>query len=304
MAQTRGRAARSGILTRRARHLPWFCVAVLAASTCARADDTPHQPPSRIVSLNQCLDAILVELVPPQRIAAVSHYARDPLVSPIAAFAAHLPITYETAEEIVALRPDLVLASRHSAIPTRGALRRVGIHYELFDVPFSVEDSIAQIRRIAALVGSATAGETLVAKIERAIESARLPPGAPRLTAAVYETGGLTAGSRTVTDELMQIVGFDNLAARYGIETHLPMPLELLVAAPPDLLLVGDIPAAAGTQAARIVQHRALRKLPSARRVFPARFMYCSGPTIIEEVAALAAARDSVYAISQARASR
>ena len=168
-----------------------------------------------------------------------------------------------SAEEIVALRPDLVLASRHSAIPTRNALRRVGIHYELFDVAFSVEDSLAQIRRIAALVGNAAAGEALVARIERAIETARLPPGTRRLTAAVYETGGLTAGSKTVTDELMQIVGLDNLAARYGIQMHAPMQLELLVAAPPDLLLMGEVPAAAGTQAARIVQHRALRKVPS-----------------------------------------
>lgn len=288
----------------RARQLPWLCVALLAVNVCARAAEAPRESPSRIVSLNQCLDSILVELVPAQRIAAVSHYARDPLVSPIATLAARLPITYETAEEIVALRPDLVLASRHSAIPTRNALRRVGIHYELFDVPFSVEDSVAQIRRIAALVDSAAAGEALVAKIERAIDSARLPPGAARLTAAVYETGGLTAGSKTVTDELMQIVGLDNLAARHGIETHLPMPLELIVAEPPDLLLVGDIPAAAGTQAARVVQHRALRRLPSVRHVFPARFMYCSGPTIVEEVAALAAARDSVYATSQARVSR
>lgn len=279
----------------------WVCIALLAVGAHARADATP---PARIVSLNQCLDAILVELVPTQRIAAVSHYARDPLVSSIATTAAHLPITYETAEEIVALRPDLVLASRHSAIPTRNALQRVGIHYELFEVPFSVKDSVAQIRRIAALVGRPDAGEVLVAKIERAIEAARLPPGAPRLTAAVYETGGLTAGSGTVTDDLMQIVGFDNLAARHGIKTHLPMPLELIVAEPPDLLLVGDIPAAAGTQAARIVQHRALRQLPSARRAFPARFMYCSGPTIVEEVAVLAAARDSIYAASQARAAR
>jgi len=281
----------------------WLGVALLAVSAFVRADEAPRAP-SRIVSLNQCLDAILVELVPTERIAAVSHYARDPLVSSIAPLAARLPITYETAEEIVALRPDLVLASRHSAIATRDALRRVGIHYELFEVPLSVEESIAQIRRVAALVERPAAGQALIAKIEHAIDSARLPPGAPRLTAVVYETGGFTAGSRTVTNDLMRIVGFDNLAARYGIETHLPMPLELIVAQPPDLLLVGDLPTAVGTQDSRVVQHRALRKLHSLRRVFPARFMYCSGPTIVEELAALAAARDSIYAVAQARASR
>jgi iron complex transport system substrate-binding protein len=282
------------------RQLLCLLVALLVmASPPARAD-----APTRIVSLNQCLDAILVELVPTERIAAISHYSRDPVRSPIAALAQRLPITYESAEEIVALRPDLVLASRHSAIPTRNALRRVGIHYELFDVAFSVKESLAQIRRIAALVDSAAAGEALVARIERAIETARLPQGAPRLTAAVYGSGGNTAGANTVTNDLMQSVGLENLAARYGIKTHQPMQLELLLAAPPDLLLVAEIPGEAGTQDARIVQHRALRKLASKRWDFPMRFMYCSGPTIVEEVAALARARDAVYATSRAQASR
>lgn len=285
---------------RRHVHLLCLCVALLVASSPpARAEE-----PTRIVSLNQCLDAILVELVPTERIAAISHYSRDPLRSPIAALAQRLPITYESAEEIVALRPDLVLASRHSAIPTRNALRRVGIHYELFDVAYSVQDSLAQIRRIAALVGNVAAGEALVSKIQQAIDAARLPAGAPRLTAAVYETGGLTAGANTVTDDLMQIVGLDNLAARYDIKTHQPMQLELLLAAPPDLLLVGEVPGADGTQAARVVQHRALRKVHSKRWDFPARYMYCSGPTIVEEVASLAAARDAIYAASRAQASR
>ena len=282
------------------RHLLCLLVALLiAASPPARAD-----APTRIVSLNQCLDAILVELVPTERIAAISHYSRDPVRSPIATLAQRLPITYESAEEIVALRPDLVLASRHSAIPTRNALRRVGIHYELFDVAFSVKESLAQIRRIAALVDSAAAGEALVARIERAIEAARLPQGAPRLTATVYGSGGNTAGANTVTNDLMQTVGLENLAARFGLKTHQPMQLELLLAAPPDLLLVAEIPGEAGRQDARIVQHRALRKLASKRWDFPMRFMYCSGPTIVEEVAALARARDAVYATSRAQASR
>jgi iron complex transport system substrate-binding protein len=282
-----------------------FCLATallqLAAIGPAHADVESPQAvsmpgPMRIVSLNPCLDAILVELVPLQRIAAISHYSRDTVRSSIAPLAQRLPITYETAEEIVALRPDLVLASKHSAIPTRNALRRVGIRYELFDVAFSVADSIKQIRRIAALVGRPQQGEALAARIERAVEAARAPDDAPRLTAAMYETGGLTAGANTVTNELMQIVGLDNLAARYDIQQHRPLPLELLVAAPPDLLLVGEIPVSAATQAARIMHHRALRRLPSTRQSFPAPFMYCSGPRIVEQVSALVAARDNALA--------
>jgi iron complex transport system substrate-binding protein len=78
----------------------------------------------------------------------------------------------------------------------------------------------------------------------------------------------------------------------------------LLVAATPDLLLVGEVPAPGGTQADRIVRHRVLRKVPSLRWEFPARFMYCSGPTIIEEAAALARARDAIHARARIQAAR
>ena len=57
-------------------------VLTLAASSALARAEAPH-PPARIVSLNQCLDAILVELAPTERIAAISHYSRDPLRSPI-----------------------------------------------------------------------------------------------------------------------------------------------------------------------------------------------------------------------------
>ncbi|MGH8188786.1 MAG: ABC transporter substrate-binding protein, partial [Steroidobacteraceae bacterium] len=153
--------------------------------------------PSRIVSLSPCIDTILVELAPPESIAALSHYSRDPERSTIATLAQRLPVTYETAEEVVALKPDLVLMSHHSAVSTRSALQRVGIRYELFDVAYSVTESVEQIRRIAALVGREREGDVLTARIERAIEAARLPPGAPRVTAAVYQPGGLTAGAST-----------------------------------------------------------------------------------------------------------
>ena len=134
-------------------------VALGCASGLAHAEPA-H--PKRIVSLNMCVDAILVELVAHDRIAALSHYARDPQRSTIAEIAQHLPITYETAEEVVALRPDLVLTSRHSAPATRNALRRVGIRFELFDVPSTI------------------AGSSVIAVITSSTCSGRLSASSPR----------------------------------------------------------------------------------------------------------------------------
>lgn len=267
----------------------------------AWADDARAgtQPPRRIVSLNLCVDPILIEIVPLEHITALSHYSRDPARSTIAALAQKLPITYETAEEVVALEPDLVLASRHSAIATRNALRRVGIRFELFEVPDSIAASFDQVRQVAALLGREREGEILIARIERALQAARRPADAAPLTAAIYQPGGLSAGAQTVTGELMQLVGLENIAARYGVKSYRPLPLEVLIAAPPDVLLVGEVSPGAPMQAERVIEHRALRALRSrmTRERFPARLLYCAGPTMIPALDALVAARESAHAL-------
>lgn len=266
--------------------------------------ETQPAHPVRIVSLNMCVDGILVELVSHDRIAALSHYARDPQRSTISEVARQLPITYETAEEVVALRPDLVLTSRHSAPATRNALKRVGIRFELFDVPSTIADSLEQVRQVARLLGTEREGEAMVARIEQALEAARLPAGEQPLTAAIYQPGGLSAGANTVVGELMQLTGLQNIAARYGVQNYRPLPLEVLVSAPPDVLLVGETSPGSPLQAERIVRHRALRALESqmTQEVFPARLLFCAGPTMIDAAESLARAREHARSVRRERA--
>ena len=276
-----------------------LCLGVLVAGTAVGAE---HARPQRIVSMNLCLDSVLLELVPHEHILALSQYARDPWRSTIASVAQTLPYTNETAEEVVALKPDLVIASRHSAIATRNALKRVGVRFELFEVPQSIEESLAQIRQVAALLRREEQGEVLIARIQRAIDAARPAPGTRILTAAIYQPGGKSTGPDTVTGELMHIAGLENIAARYGVTQYRPLTLEALVSEPPDVLLVGDTTQGAPTHAERIVQHRALRALQfrMQREPFPARLMYCSGPTMIAALDALVAAREHAVHIAVA----
>ena len=279
-----------------------FSCATLGFASGVHAEAAPARP-MRIVSLNMCVDAILVELVSHDRIAALSHYARDPQRSTISEVARHLPITYETAEEVVALRPDLVLTSRHSAPATRNALKRVGIRFEIFTVPQTIAGSLEQVRHVARLLGSEREGEALVARIEQALEAARLPAGEEPLTAAVYQPGGLSAGANTAIGELMQLTGLQNIAARYGVQDYRPLPLEVLVSAPPDVLLVGETSPGAPLRTERIVRHRALRALESqmTQEVFPARLLYCAGPTMIHAADTLVRAREHARSARRTR---
>jgi iron complex transport system substrate-binding protein len=274
----------------------------VSATTAA---STEHARPKRIVSMNLCLDSVLVELVPHSDILALSQYSRDPWRSTIADVASKLPYTNETAEEVVALEPDLVITSRHSAISTRNALKRVGIRFELFDVPQTIEESVAQIRQLAGLLDRQEQGEALIARIEAAIERARPAPGTTPLTAAIYQPGGLTTGSGSVTAQLMQIAGLENIAAWYGVTKYRPLPLEALIAKPPDVLLVGDTTHGAPTHAERIVHHRALRALQfrMSREPYPARLIYCAGPVMIDALDTLVAAREHAKRSVLARSS-
>lgn len=293
--------------------IPLWCaglVLALGGAAHAAAPPASRQPavttPMRIVSLNPCLDAMLVELVPIERIAAISYHSRDPQRSTIASLARRIPVTDESAEEVIVLRPDLVLLGRFGAPATRNALRDAGVRVELFDVPASVAQSLAQIRRLAALLEREERGAALVARIERALLAARPPPARTPLSAVIYQVAGLTAGTDTVIGELMQVAGLVNVAAQYGVEQWRPLPLELLVSAPPQVLLVGEPSRAAMTQAERLVLHRALRALgPSmSREIFPERLLYCAGPVMIEALAALAAAREHAYSRIHSGAAR
>lgn len=250
--------------------------------------------PRRVVSLNPCLDAILVHVADRGQIAALSHYARDPKGSVIAGIAASLPMTWETAEEIISLKADLVLTSRHSSAATRTALEQMKILTELFDVPDTVADSDAQIRRIAELVGRKARGEALIGRIHGAIAASRPPPAQALISAIIYQSNGFAAGTGTLIDAMMREAGFENVAGRYGLSKWGQIPLERLIADPPQVILAGEIAPGTPTWADRVLRHPAFVRLGDRvrRASFPQRLLYCGGPTLIETAAALRTARE------------
>ncbi|PZQ65407.1 MAG: ABC transporter substrate-binding protein [Phenylobacterium zucineum] len=276
--------------------MTWDRRAILAAGAALSAlPAEAAEAPRRIVSLNACLDAMLVHLADRGQIAALSHYAREPQGSTIAAVARTLPFTWESAEEVISLRPDLVLASRHSAPATRNALQRLGVRAERFSVPKTIEDSRAQVRRVAKLVGRPARGEALVARIDMALDAARPAPGTRPLTALVYQPNGFSPGPGTLADEMMTLAGFENMARRYGLKAWGNVPLERLLADPPQVLLVGEASPGMRSWADRVMTHPALSALKGRMRQarLPERLLYCGGPVLIESAATLAHARRS-----------
>ncbi len=260
--------------------------ALMLASACADPSappapgDSPAQP--TIISLNPCLDGILVEIgAPPEQVLALSHYSRDPSGSSIpAAVAARYGVTGGTAEEVIARRPDVVLASTFLPQPTRSALERAGLRVETFGSPATIAESAAQVRAVAALAGHGAAGKALAARI-----AAPPPPAGSPLSALLWQPGEIVAGEATLVAELLREAGFTSHAAARGLGQADRVSLEGLLADPPQVLLVaGDAPGQ---------RHPLLAGQLKATHiaVFDPSLIYCGGPTIPRARARLQAIR-------------
>lgn len=274
----------SGTLTRRS---------ALAAGGAVSLTGTTRLGPQRIVSLNPCLDAILVHVADRDQITALSHYSHSLASSSLGELGLSYPFTYGTAEEVLALVPDLVLSGRLVAPATQAALTRLGIPMALFGAPDSLSASLAQVTEVARIVHRPTRGAALEARILAAIEAAKPAPRSHRLTALIYQSGGFAVARGTLMDEMMTLAGFENAASRYGLARTGNVPLENLIADPPDVLLAAQGEPGQPTWADRVLTHPALSKVAHRmhRVVFPQQLTFCGGPVLIATAAMLARAR-------------
>lgn len=261
--------------------------AALALLLAARADAVPR----RVVSINPCIDAIMMQVADAEQIAAISHYSKDMRATSITASqAARFAATSGTAEEIVALAPDLVLSGPHVEPATIAALRRLRIPLLQVSVPDTIAQSRQQVADVARAVGHPQRGAALIARMDAAVAAART--AAPPIDALIWQGGGLVPGTATLADDLLRASGFRNKSADYGLDKWDVLSLEPLLARPPQLLLtIGET-----ARADRMLGHPAMAQLSRrvAVRAWPERLLRCGGPTIIDAANRLALIRQSL----------
>lgn len=266
-------------------------LASMLLSACGGTPAAPVAPrdrPQRIVSVNPCADALLRELADPVQIRAISHYSKDPRATSVPLdWAARYPATSGTAEEVLAMRPDLVVAGPHVALSTIAALERLGIPLVKLPVPKSVAESQAQIAELGRIVGRPDRAAALSARIDAAV--ARAATGAAPIDALIWQGGGLVPGDSTLANELLSTTGHANIASAYGLGAWGVLGLERLVAAPPDILYAGD----RRGEGDRLLDHPVVARLSARIAVepYPGRLLFCAGPTIIAALDHLAATR-------------
>jgi iron complex transport system substrate-binding protein len=254
-------------MSARLRGVPAILFAVLVAAAVLGAAPTPtpapQAPPQRIASLNLTADEVLVEIVPIDRLVAVTAAADDVGTSNVVGRVPASVARFRKAdlERLVALSPELVVVSEYTDPDFLYLLERSGLRYHRMEGLRGLAGNREAILRLGAAVGAAAGAEKLVARYDAVLADLgqRLRDVArPRV---LYWASGMTAGGDTAIGSLIESAGARNVGAEIGVVGIGPVGAERAFVADPDVVLIGVWPGAR----ASLVQHPLLSRLRAVR---------------------------------------
>jgi iron complex transport system substrate-binding protein len=117
-------------------------------------------------------------------------------------------------------------------------------------------------------------------------------------SALVYQVGGDVSRAGSLADAALAAAGFRNKAAEYRLTRAGQVPLELLAAAPPDLLVLSSAADEYRTIVSDNLRHPVLTRLRAehASIELPWRLWLCGTPHIADTIARLAEIRGRLQA--------
>ncbi|MDD5198960.1 MAG: ABC transporter substrate-binding protein [Terrimicrobiaceae bacterium] len=223
--------------------------------------------PQRVVSLGGDLTEIAFALGRGGAIVAVD------LTSVYPAEAQKLPrvgyVRALSAEGILAMKPDLILASGDAGPPeVLRQLERAGVPVVTLPKDHTLAGITAKIRAVAGALDAKSAGEKLAGAFDADCRTVEAASHAGRPLAAVFVMargdGALSAaGSGTAADAMLAAAGLRNVFA--GTEGYKPVSAEMLLDLAPAVLVTGTRTVQASGGLDRLKQNPALSLTPAVK---------------------------------------
>ena len=254
-------------------------IAVAVVATVGASAPALAVPLPRIVSMNVCTDQLLLPLADPAQILGLSRFSRDAWQSWAAEQARRYPSLSGGAEDVLVLKPDVVLASLFDKRTTRELLKAQGLRLAEFSVPLSLDEVKAQIREMGEIVQHRDRAEAEIARLDAAMARAREVVVEKHYSVLPLSRRGWVAGSDNLVSSLLSETGLFNAASELGVGGGGLVSLEEIVKAKPDFLLVSEAGERAEDDGSAFLLHPALERLypPSKRIVIPERLTVCGG---------------------------
>ena len=215
-------------------------LAALALAGGLASTGAADEAPRRVASLNLTADELLAEMLPPERLVAVTRWADDADMSSVAgrvpASAVRLPRA--DLERLIALRPDLVVVSEYTDADFLRLLEKSGLRHLRLSGLHDLDGIRAAIVDLGRAVGTEEAAARLVARYDAIRdELARRLDGEPR-PRVLYWADPHTAGADTAIGALIEAAGAVNVGRELGLRGIVPLSGERAFSAEPELVLV------------------------------------------------------------------
>jgi iron complex transport system substrate-binding protein len=261
-------------------------LAMIGCCTPAAATELP-----RIASMNVCTDQLLLSLADPDQILGLSRYSRDRFQSWAADDARRYRILSGGAEDILVLRPDVVVTSLFDKRATRELLKEKGLHLAEFSVPRSLDEVKDQIREMGAIVQHPDRAAAEITKLDAAIARARQAVAHGRYRVLPLSRRGWVSGSESLLSSLLTETGLFNAAGELGVAFGGFASLEAIVNLKPDFIVVSDAGDTAEDDGRAFLLHPALERFypPSKRIVIPDRLTVCGAGMLADALDVLTA---------------
>lgn len=150
-------------------------------------------------------------------------------------------------EQIVALQPDLVLAAEINTPEQIKALEDLKIPVYYLSNPTDFAGLFSNLATVGELTGREKEAADLVASLQKRVDQIASTKKPEKPLKVFYELDGSdiakpwTIGKGTFADMLITMAGAENVGGSAG-EGWLQMSQEAILAANPDLIILGDLP--------------------------------------------------------------
>jgi len=199
--------------------------------------------PQRIVSLSLGTDEILLSLVAPVRLAAVTYLADDAGISNVAELSKQVPGRVKAnLESIIGLQPDVVIVADWQPIELIKSIQDAGIAVYVYKTPATINEVKKVIQELASLVGEEAKGTELVAKMDTDLtyisEKVKKVPHNKKQIVIRYTLMGATYGTGSLFDDICKYAGVENGVSKAGGTAFDYLPKEKIIAVNPDVFIL------------------------------------------------------------------
>jgi iron complex transport system substrate-binding protein len=252
----------------------------IALAACA-VSSASAAPLPRIVSMNVCTDQVLLTLADPEQILGLSRFVRDAWVTVDVSRYRRLS---GGAEDVLVLKPDVVVASVFDKRATRELLKANGLRLAELAVPRTLAEVKDQLRELGDIAGHPDRAARQIARLDAALARARRAVAEKHYRVLPLSRRGWVAGSDSFVGSLLAETGLFNIAGDLGFAFGGFASLEAIVSARPDLLLVSQAGDFARDDGQAFLLHPALERFyPAEKRiVIPERLTECGGVMLAE----------------------